>query len=812
MADLQSRLPFPLSTRLSGTSSALLLRQGKEIDVALGGIPFLLATSAELPQSIETIPQRKDQLDVETEPGEQSLSTWWRRAQESWHEGAGNLYQENRNEAVPSAGFYDSRGIDVWTPGQFSLLKRMNRVGTLTGYSRLKSYAIGGVRTNLSNNPSIETDTTGYVGGGNGEPAPTLLRDNTRADNGSWSLKITWGGDDGLGFPPSVSIPHAALTVGNTYTVSCRVYCSTGAPNVAIAAASALGNDVTTKNAWTTATRTFVCDDANQLIALWATSTATNGTTMWLDSVLIEEAPSAQPYFDGNSTGGAWTGTTNKSTSTVTVAEAATGVSAIKAGTLHTGSTPAALASLHAPAGKTLVDGHVSGSYFYDVASDGSLYEGLISSPGTATTWPCGTGPTRLGFGKHRLWIIGARKIWQPNLAAAGGTTQNPIFTHPNQGWTYTCMAEGPQAMYFGGHDGRTSSIQAITFDTGGGIPTLSGASVTAILPDGELIQEIAVLAGQYIGIGTNRGFRVGVIDGANITYGPILFAPAGVQRCTSIATIDRFFLVGFQTDAQPAEMWKVDTGTQLSDGVFPYARDVECGDGTVTSAAVLTDNVVAATDDLGQVWQQSTTELVPVGTLTTGRVRFRTAERKLFKYVELDTDPLFGTIVIDGLEETGSEFDITTVTTTGEAGTPPFAMPTAIGPQRHIALKFTLTRDGTNNARGPVVRSYLLRALPSSKPQRMVTLPLLCYDRENGHSGMRYGYEGYAADRLAALQAVEDLGDTCIYQNFGLMDHSGEVVVIDNLRFVQNAPGHPRENASGRGGILIVQLRTVAL
>ena len=117
----------------------------------------------------------------------------------------------------------------------------------------------------------------------------------------------------------------------------------------------------------------------------------------------------------------------------------------------------------------------MAGNAFYSVASDGTLYSGLVSSPGTATTWPCGATPSRMRFGKSRLWIIGGRKIWQPDLSLAGGSAQNPLFTTPNVGWNYTCMAEGLGAMYFGGHDGSSSSIQAITLGSDGSLPTLSG-------------------------------------------------------------------------------------------------------------------------------------------------------------------------------------------------------------------------------------------------------------------------------------------------------------------------------------------------
>lgn len=636
-----ARLPLPLSQRLSGATAALLTRQGREVDVAIAGIPFRLATTNDIPQSVETIPAHKDQLDVESDPGEQSLSNWWRRSQDSWHEGAGNLYQEARADlttslykvSLPSSGYYDSSGVDVWTKGKMSLLRQMNVMDNTTAFSRIK----------------VSSST----------------------------------------------------------------------------------------------------------------------------------------------------------------------ISAVSSASLWTSTSPTvAFSALHTPAGKTLVDGFVAGSNFYDVANDGTLYAGTVASPGTATTWPCGTTPSRLAFGKGRLWMIGGPKIWQPNLSLAGGSAQNPVFTNPNAGWTYTCMAEGPAAMYFGGHDGNTSSIQAITLDSSGGLPTLSGATVSIVLPDGELVQEIAVLAGQFIGIGTSRGFRVGTISGTNIVYGPLLFTPPGVTACTAITTMDRFFLVAFNTASEGAVAYRVDTSVQIADGVFPYAKDVSClGTGYISSLAVYSGSPtrVLATSGAGVAYSQDSSVLVASGWLQTGRIRFRTTEKKIFKYFDLETEPLRGQIVVNGIEETGTNFDITTFSVQGEVLSESTAITSVLGPQRQIALKFTLTRDPSTTSLGPVINSYLVRAFPAVKPQRLYTLPLLCYDQELSKSGSRYGYEGYSADRLAALQYAEDSADTVTFQDFTRKTPGGETVLIENLKFVQTSAGSPRLNAYGQGGILLIQLRTVS-
>ena len=617
------RLPTPLSERLAGASAALYSRQGREFDLALGGIPFMRANTPDTPETIETIKVQKQQFDTE-DPGEQSLTGWWRRSQASFHYGAGFTYAEDSTQGVDTPGFHDSEGIDVFTVGRITLLRRMQQATT------------------------------------------------------------------------------AALTYSR-------------------------------------------------------------------------------------------------------IGSSSSGFSAVAGGALHT--APAAsgtFAALHSPAGKTIVDGIVSGSSFYDVASDGTLYEGLLSSPGTATSWPLGDTASRLLWGKHRLWVIGGRKIWQPDTSDAAGTAQTPIFTNPDLGWTYTCMAEGPSAMFFGGHDGYHSSIQAITFSADGGIPTLTGAAVTAVLPNGELVQEIACLGGQYIGIGTSRGFRVGVVNpDSSITYGPLLLSPEGVVKCSALTTQDRFFVVAFLTASDGAVAYRVDTGTQISDGVFPYARDIRCDAGdSITSMTAPGDSLVVTTGD-GGVWYQSPTEYVDSGWLESGRIRFRTNEPKSFRFLELSADPLMGAIACQVVKEGGSLLPIGNFTRQGEI--PTEALKINGPPMREAAVRLTLTPD-TDKTSAPVIRSYLLRALPAVAPQRMITVPVLCFDREQSRSGQVYGSQTYAEDRLTALMLLEDDATELTYQNFNGIagDHR---VVIESLRFVAT---QPPSGGGGNGGILILELRTV--
>lgn len=93
-------------------------------DISVNDIPFVVSPSRDNPYTRETAPYRRDQVDTSPEPGEQSLVGWWLRSQTSWHNGAGITYYDPGTDFEHvSHRFYDSRGVDIWTIGEASLLK-----------------------------------------------------------------------------------------------------------------------------------------------------------------------------------------------------------------------------------------------------------------------------------------------------------------------------------------------------------------------------------------------------------------------------------------------------------------------------------------------------------------------------------------------------------------------------------------------------------------------------------------------------------------------------------------------------------------
>jgi hypothetical protein len=103
-------------------------------DVAIGGLPFIYAINDSRPYIRQTAPFRKDQFDNGAEPGEQSLTGWWIRSQRSFHSGAGiNFFDPATTDENGHYRFADSKGINVWTKGEATLLNDVDNNHATTG-------------------------------------------------------------------------------------------------------------------------------------------------------------------------------------------------------------------------------------------------------------------------------------------------------------------------------------------------------------------------------------------------------------------------------------------------------------------------------------------------------------------------------------------------------------------------------------------------------------------------------------------------------------------------------------------------------
>ncbi len=117
-------------------TSAIWQNTDVAYDTAIGGMPFIYAISDARPYIRQTAPFRKEQFDNQTEPGEQSLTGWWIRSQQSFHGGDGITFYDPAQTTSNSPDHYrfaDSKGVDVWTQGEVTLLNSTTAGHNTTG-------------------------------------------------------------------------------------------------------------------------------------------------------------------------------------------------------------------------------------------------------------------------------------------------------------------------------------------------------------------------------------------------------------------------------------------------------------------------------------------------------------------------------------------------------------------------------------------------------------------------------------------------------------------------------------------------------
>ncbi len=97
-------------------------------------MPFVYATNDSRPHIRQTASFKKQQFDNAAEPGEQSLEGWWIRSQMSFHSGSGIIfYDPATTDEIGHYRFADSKGVNVWTKGQVTLLKSCTSTHLTTG-------------------------------------------------------------------------------------------------------------------------------------------------------------------------------------------------------------------------------------------------------------------------------------------------------------------------------------------------------------------------------------------------------------------------------------------------------------------------------------------------------------------------------------------------------------------------------------------------------------------------------------------------------------------------------------------------------
>jgi hypothetical protein len=120
-------LPIILSQSIP-TALVKYKREDFAATYAIGNTPWLSAASDQNRISRITTTYQKERIDQGSSAGENSLSNWWLRSATSWNNGAGERYYDATDSDLYR--FYESSNVDVWEPGQLTLLKATTNLST----------------------------------------------------------------------------------------------------------------------------------------------------------------------------------------------------------------------------------------------------------------------------------------------------------------------------------------------------------------------------------------------------------------------------------------------------------------------------------------------------------------------------------------------------------------------------------------------------------------------------------------------------------------------------------------------------------
>lgn len=449
----------------------------------------------------------------------------------------------------------------------------------------------------------------------------------------------------------------------------------------------------------------------------------------------------------------------------------------------------------------------------YILAKDDGVYTGVDAGAATKQYNAALTDPV-IEAVKDRIILGHANAVYELAYAPPGAPVALPTaeYTHPDTSWRWRSITDGPTAIYVAGDSGTTSQIHKFTVVDNAGVATLQWAGVTATMPTGETIRTIYQYVGSFVGIATNKGFRVGEIDqNGDISYGPLLFEPSG--GCRGIVGSDRFMFVG-STNAHDGQsgLYRVDLGSSVQEQTtrairYAYARDIYI-EGEVDAITSVTmygasDRKVFSVDTVGSV-REMETQLIETGYLTTGRIRYNTEEPKLYKFFSVRTpSPLQGDISINVLTEGGGEIPTITFGPALAPTTKDVAITNPMGPQNWLALKFILDR-GVDPAFGGVLNGWQVKALPGSIRQRIITHVFLVFDNVKDRSYKQFN--GMARRQFEAFKQVARAGDVVLFQD--VREKLSAQVLIEDWEFRQTTPPN---NKGPLGGYLTVVMRTTA-
>ena len=427
----------------------------------------------------------------------------------------------------------------------------------------------------------------------------------------------------------------------------------------------------------------------------------------------------------------------------------------------------------------------------------------LWSKPNGVTTFTV----QAIGFVKDRI-VIGVKEdttqcvVYELSRfptstpTTIGNTEERYTFKDSNLVWE--SVGELNSAIIVGYTLGAISRVLSFSIDLASPLASIKDPIVIAELPRGETLHQIRTYLNEYVVMATTSGLRVGEqsTDGLSFTYGPLNV----VGDVKDIAFNNRYIYAtrNYAINAIKG-LWRVDLGQAVDNG-YAYAADLGTDSADIVGVCFIGTTARKFIVGASGVWTEHATELCTSGTISSGLIRWGTAENKQPVSLAVRTEGTGGTIGFSVANQDGASTGIDSIPLTGSTD---FQLSASLQPSDHFEITLTLTRSSTTASVGPSVEEWQCRALPAPLRSRTLTIPLLCYEEERDSNGVTRVSTPW--ERISYLERIEQNGGAVLYQDFS----SGEerVCTIRAVQFEQTAPP---SFATGFGGIVTIQLQTI--
>jgi hypothetical protein len=689
-----------------GVVSSTSVWQNTDIayDYAIGGMPFVSAVNDARQYVRQTAPFRKDQFDNGQEPGEQSLTGWWLRSQMSFHSGSGiKFFDPATTDENGKYRFADSKGVNVWTKGEVTLLKDVVNTHQTTG-------AVTGTDHQHVNQHTRSIQWSGVNG--------VLLHDEFDVD------KI---------YPAiTVSISNKALTTNVATLTTSAAHGLTVGMTIVITGVDATFNGsyrITTVPTATTFTYAKTADNVTSTAVSPVGTGVTNPVIHYIDYISGTDRKVSAICDDG--VNAYWV--TNK---TVGGNQRLTMFKKPLSGDSITGSSnPSASGDVTQMFQDADIEIQYATMEFIKdriiLCVNNRVYE--LSTSATVLPSPVYTNPntnyhyTSIAASGPAIYTAGHSGIYSTiqkyTLSTAGVM---PTLT------SAVVAAELPSGeivekiFYYLGY---------MMIGTNQGMRAATVSDQDGSLGYGPLIVETSQPVYDFAA----RDHYIWAASGIGALNGGLI----RLDLSNELEPL-RFAYANDLEISQTAEHYTTAVAFIGATNRLAFATAHEATDGAI--------------------YLESATELVPSGYITTGNIRYGTLEPKNFKRLLGRGDFRYGSMTLETVDKDLVEYDHISYDssippieiTTLSPGTA----------QEYVAYKFIMYRDATDSSKGPIFKGYQAKATIATPRQRLMQFFVYNMDIETDHYNVQFGYKGRAYTRQLALEEIEGSGDILTFQD----------------------------------------------